>query len=259
MAAKKAPKANIALTSDRPLLRPLASVAAVVLVIATLGIAWQQLTRSDVLPITELRLSGDFQQQPVEGLKEVVAGQLTGNFFTVDVASIHASVVALPWIDFAWVDRIWPNVLQVRVVEEKPIAYLVGIGLMNSRGKIFSTQVDETAFNNLPRLKGPFALREKLAIEYQRFATQLQRFDTQISELVLDERGSWRMTLSNGVEMMMGQQDAVLRLEKFLRIFGDRFAEDSDIRRIDLRYSNGFSVSSRVVGGSSSKQYNWVS
>jgi len=222
--------------------RTFAYLLAVLLLAAILVYAVQQLSRSDVLPITELRISGEFKYQDAAELKDVVSSAMQGNFFTIDVESIHQKVVQLPWVDFAWVDRIWPNVLQVRVVEEKPLALLLGHGLINRHGMVFTSDVPPQLSATVPSLDGPEELKLKMVEEFQRLSVQLQQIDVGIASLSLDTRGSWRMTLSNNIEVVLGQQGMAMRLQRFLRIYGDRLVNDKDIKRIDLRYANGFVI-----------------
>lgn len=205
--------------------------------------AWQQLSRDDILPVTELRLVGEFDKVSAQQVKEIAVANMKGNFFTLDVDGMHKQVVELPWVHFAWVDRVWPNIVQVRVVEEKPVAYLQGTGLLNSDGEIF-VATQELPEQSLPVVKGPSEERVALISAFRKFNQQFVPFGASLSGLELDDRGSWKLHLSSGLEILMGHDSVEYRLQRFLRIFGEKLSvEKAGIRRVDLRYSNGFALS----------------
>ena len=221
-----------------------AYVIGFVALFGSLAYAYTQITRNDVLPITELRLVGEFDRVESQILKELVANNINGNFFTVDVASIHRSVSSLPWVSFAWVDRVWPQTLQVRVVEEKPVAYLKGAGLLNARGEVFSTDSDTALSQSLPKLSGSMEDRQVLIEKYSEFSGYFQAYELSIALLDLDQRGSLTMQLSNGVELVLGHEDVGRRLNRFLKIFGQKMAQgETSFKHVDLRYANGFALS----------------
>jgi cell division protein FtsQ len=64
-----------------------------------------------------------------------------------------------------------------------------------------------------------------------------------LARVELDPRGAWSLALANGVEIRLGRQDVPARLERFLRVASPLVAARSgEVRYVDLRYSNGFSV-----------------
>jgi cell division protein FtsQ len=63
------------------------------------------------------------------------------------------------------------------------------------------------------------------------------------ARLELDNRRAWHLQLAGGVQLELGRADAWKRLQRFVvaypSVFAGRLAE---LQRVDLRYSNGFSV-----------------
>ena len=52
------------------------------------------------------------------------------------------------------------------------------------------------------------------------------------------------MRLSNGVELVLGREDVARRLNRFLKIFGQKMAQgETSFKHVDLRYANGFALS----------------
>ena len=59
----------------------------------------------------------------------------------------------------------------------------------------------------------------------------------------LNERGSWKLTLASGAEIMLGHEQVDARMQRFLAMLPRLSAEHGGIfQRADLRYSNGFSI-----------------
>src|SRR3546814_15224717 len=64
-----------------------------------------------------------------------------------------------------------------------------------------------------------------------------------VRELSLDRRGSWSLLLSNGTRVMVGSQEARLRLARFARLMPNLLARNPQhLARADLRYPNGFAM-----------------
>src|SRR3546814_18386112 len=64
-----------------------------------------------------------------------------------------------------------------------------------------------------------------------------------VRELSLDRRGSWSLLRSNGTRVMVGSQEARLRLARFARLMPNLLARNTQhLARADLRYTNGFAL-----------------
>ncbi|MCF6017432.1 cell division protein FtsQ/DivIB, partial [Xanthomonas perforans] len=55
-------------------------------------------------------------------------------------------------------------------------------------------------------------------------------------------RRSWSLGLSNGVQIVVGRDDARARLQRFARVLPQLSDPQRPIARADLRYTNGFTV-----------------
>jgi len=64
-----------------------------------------------------------------------------------------------------------------------------------------------------------------------------------VERLTLDARGSWRVHLTSGTEIILGRSDAPRRLNRFARMLPGLLAQHpTSLQRADLRYSNGFAL-----------------
>ena len=65
----------------------------------------------------------------------------------------------------------------------------------------------------------------------------------------LDDRGSWEMTLQNGIEVRLGRKDVDRRTDLFLDVVADIIAgQAAEIDYIDMRYGNGFTIGWKGAG-----------
>jgi cell division protein FtsQ len=59
----------------------------------------------------------------------------------------------------------------------------------------------------------------------------------------MDARGSWQMTLQNGIEVRLGRRDVAGRTELFLDVVANIITgRAAEIDYVDMRYGNGFTI-----------------
>jgi len=210
--------------------------------LAGLGLVTHYLGSDDVLELRELRLVGEFKHVNADELKALVAARIDGNFLAVDVKGVHEVVTSLPWVSNAWVDRIWPDVLQVRVVEQKPIAVWNDSALLNADGRAF-VAAQMADWPSVPAFTGPPSGEKLMAQSIVAFSAALAPAGLRVTAVGLDARHAWTVTLDNGIELMLGRERTQERLERFVKIYPARLqVAASQVQRVDLRYTNGFAV-----------------
>ena len=71
----------------------------------------------------------------------------------------------------------------------------------------------------------------------------LQSENLQISELKQDDAGVWRLMLSNGLELVIGRDQIIAKIRRFLVIWKATLSSRSgDVASVDVRYDNGVAV-----------------
>ncbi|QKT03043.1 cell division protein FtsQ/DivIB [Ectothiorhodospiraceae bacterium 2226] len=207
--------------------------------VAAAGAYWLQ--QSSVLPIERVRVEGALAHVTEVELREVV-GRHSGGFFRVDVDQVQRDLLALPWVREAAVRRVWPDTLAVHVVEREALARWAAGGLVSREGRLFEP-AEETWPEGLPLFEGPTGYHRMLAAQFDGLSAALAPLDLQVVRLSADARRAWSLQLSNGIELVLGRDAHYPRLMRFVRVYPQVLAtRESDIRRIDLRYTNGFAV-----------------
>ena len=222
--------------------RTLSGLALLLLLGVTIMLGMQWLSDPYRFPLSVVKVTGDFRYLQKQQLQETVAPHAQGGFFTVDVAAVRSAAESLPWVYKASVQRIWPATLHLRVEEQQPIAHWGDHGYLNRYGDPFFPE-QAGVVSELPWLAGPEGQELRVLENFQRIARTLARLGVRASRLELDNRRAWHLQLASGVQLELGRADAGKRLQRFVAAYPSVFAGRlAELQRVDLRYSNGFSV-----------------
>ncbi|MCC4616340.1 cell division protein FtsQ/DivIB [Xanthomonas campestris pv. asclepiadis] len=201
-------------------------------------------------PLARLRVSGDFKRVPAEQLRAVVLPYARAGFFAVKLQNAQDAIARLPWVESAQVRKRWPDVLEVHVTEHKPFARWGTDRMLSEQGRLFRTPPLLKDFK-LPQLGGPDSKTQDVVALYNESRALFAPTGLDVERLEMDARGSWSLGLSNGVQIVIGRDDARARLQRFARVLPQLADPQRPIARADLRYTNGFTVERRMENGES--------
>jgi cell division protein FtsQ len=222
--------------------RLLSAIASALYAVAGLVIGYAvvlEIVRLPIFPIREMELSGHIAHTTHNQVQQIVARELNGNFFTLDLEQARAAFEKLPWVRTANVRRQWPDRLQVELEEQVAVARWRDTALVNSYAEVFQAASNET----LPVFIGPDGTAPELCRQYQSFNRALAVLGKAPKEIVLSDRGAWRVTLDDGEILELGREQMNERLQRFVAAYPRTLAQLPAMRlRIDLRYPNGFTV-----------------
>ncbi|MDX1625745.1 MAG: cell division protein FtsQ/DivIB [Wenzhouxiangellaceae bacterium] len=191
-------------------------------------------------PIRWLEVEGQIERTTAAQVRAAVAESARRGFFAVDVDDARSAVEALPWIAEASVARHWPDALHIVVVEHRAAARWNRTTLVSRGGEPFDVAGTD-GMQGLPRLTGPEGRREEVFEAFRRFAPRLASAGLELAALDRDPRGSWTLELVDGRRLLLGREQVVERLERFLAVRRD-LARMQGVRFVDLRYPNGLAV-----------------
>lgn len=202
---------------------------------------WEQIHDPKTLPFREVRVQGQFQRLDAMKLRQIAEQSINGGFFALNMNIVQKNLMAVPWVEEVNVRRI-PGVLIVGVHEHLPVARWNDQFLLNSRQELFSAPQD--APQNLPKLAGPEGQEAVVFSQYQKINSLFKPLQLTISALQLNERGSWELVLDNGIQVTVGRDDVIDKIQRFAhwyaKLVGDKAAA---INSIDLRYQNSIAIS----------------
>ncbi len=227
-------------------------------------LAWSYIKINDpqTLPITKVRALGDFSFVTEEmlhkalsqGVKEKGSSNKNKNinktaidiledkgFFSIDVDAIKQRVETMPWVKRASVQRVWPDTLIIEVVEHKAVAYWGGKGLVSELGGIFYPD-KQTYPKGLPTFIAAEGLVENCLRYFNDASEMFAAIGLKVLKVKFSPRRALMLTLNNGVQLNLGRQNKLYRLQRFAQVYSTLRGRMSLIERIDMRYTNGFSV-----------------
>tara|TARA_R110002020_G_scaffold89693_3_gene219045 strand:- start:31947 stop:32813 length:867 start_codon:yes stop_codon:yes gene_type:complete len=196
-------------------------------------------------PIDLVSVQGELQYIDPTSVQAVIQPYLNESFLGIDLGAMRGDLAAMPWVASVSVTRVWPDQLIVHLDEQMPIARWGDTALLNNEGKEFSPE-DISRFSDLPQLSGPQRAQRRVMQYYQQFNRLLRPYGLGVAELELRERGSWFLTTQDGIQVLLGRDKLVDKMQRFLTIDQHMLSEYREqIARVDLRYSNAMAVAWR--------------
>jgi cell division protein FtsQ len=195
------------------------------------------------LPIKYVRTEGVFQYLSKNEIKTVLQPLVMSGFFDADMQAIHSAVSTMPWVDTVTVKRIWPDTIDIKVRERKPFARWGKESLITEQGVIF-TPKNSDQFQNLTVVSGPELQQVKVLEIMKGIKTALADQSMELAEFTVNDRWAWKIKLANGLEILLGRNEQLKKLQRFLKtlaVLKEERVEQMAI--VDLRYPNGFAVS----------------
>ena len=194
-------------------------------------------------PLRTLRVEGRLQRVDAQGLRATVLPYAAKGFFAVRLGDAQAAVARLPWVERAEVRKRWPDVIEVSIVEHRPFARWGNDRLLSQHGNLFPVQGGSVPAG-LPLLDGPDTRVADVVALYNESRVLFAPGGIDVRSVILDPRGSWSLTLSNGTDVIVGSSEAHLRLTRFARLLPQLLSQKQlPLTRADLRYTNGFALS----------------
>ncbi|NRP15583.1 cell division protein FtsQ/DivIB [Marinobacterium sp. xm-a-152] len=171
-----------------------------------------------------------------------VAAGINGRILELDLGAIQERLVEEPWINEVEVRRAWPPALQVKLIEEVPVARWGNRGLLNHQGDIFwPERVD--AYHALPELSGPSHETVRIMQQFRDLNSLFIRSGITLAGLELESRGAWTLHLNNGIKVVAGRDDLMPRLRRFIQVYETQLVKQQEsIEEVDIRYTNGVAV-----------------
>jgi len=194
-----------------------------------------------IFPLSDIQLTGDVSHVTHDQVESVVAREIRGNFFTVDLAQVRAAFEKLPWVRKVNVRRQWPDRLEIAVEEHRPLARWGSTALVSAQGEVFEAAINTT----LPVLQGPEGTAPEVVSHYQDFEQAIEPVGRHIVQITLSARRAWVLKLDDDTVIELGRNNLGPRLAGFVVAYEGTVARMSrSPTYIDLRYTNGFAVRS---------------
>ena len=197
----------------------------------------------EAIPVDRVVFAGDLRHVRRDVLIDRVTRHLAVGYIGLDLEAIQAELEEEAWVYRAEVERLWPRELKITIIEETPIAAWGNGGLLNHRGRIFVPSKGQSMGSDLPVLEGPDGSAIEIMRQYRLMSQLLGDEKLKLERLQMSPRGSWTATLGGGAEVVMGRQEPLEKLRRFLWVYRQALKADFErVKRVDTRYVNGLAV-----------------
>ena len=185
----------------------------------------------------------EYQRYVKNEIKTVLQPLVMTGFLDVDMQAIQSAVSTLPWVDTVTVKRIWPDTIDIKVREKKAFARWGKNSLITERGIIFTPR-NIQQFQYLTVVTGPELQQVKVLEIMKGIKTALADQSMELAEFSINDRWAWKIKLATGLEILLGRNDQLKKLQRFLKTLTLLKQEQVEqIAVVDLRYPNGYAVS----------------
>jgi len=216
----------------------------------TLWLRWSELSPTFNPSLTRVRIHGELQHLAGDDIRAKLAPFAGTGFFALDLRQVREQVESLQWVESAAVGRRWPDTLTVDITEATVIARWGADRLITQRGEMI--EIDAATLDaihdggrdaGLPLLGGPPDSQFEVMRQYQRLNQILYPAGLRLSGLSTGPRRSWRLQLNGVTEVVLGGEDIVNRLQRYVD-FHQRQPKSERLRHqiVDLRYGSRFSI-----------------
>jgi len=221
----------------------------IITVLLLAGLVWAAGFGVNSNPIKYVRTEGVFQYLSKDEIKTALLPLVTAGFFDADMQAIHQAVSELTWVDTVAVNRVWPDAIDIKIREKRPYVRWGQQRLVSTRGEII-TPKDMEPFANLLLLQGPELQQLKTVEIMKGVNTALADQSMRMAEFTINDRWAWKIKLTTGLEILLGRNEQLKKLQRFLKtldVLGQELVEQMAI--VDLRYPNGYAVSWKPEAG----------
>lgn len=198
--------------------------------------------QGDFFPITTVQVVDPYGRVDQTALQAAVDHDIQHGFFQINLSTVKNDVLTLPWVKDVEVARKWPNKIQITINERVPLAHWNQHSLVDTDGYIFTPKTSSLP-NTLPNFQGSADNAQEMLINYTKFNQILASKNLQVETIKVTDRHSWLITLDNGIQIELGREEILQRLDRFVQIYDTIFASThKKAQYVDMRYPNAMAV-----------------
>ena len=195
------------------------------------------MTAVDRSPLKHLTLLGDLSDRQSREVRKQLA-EFSGA--PAGVREVKARLESNSWLRHADVAKQWPSGLVVSVFPQRVVAYWNDNGFVSEESEVLVT--DLLHGGDLPHLYGPVDSASEVMRRFRKIGGALGRAGLGVEVLRLSDLGTWSLETEDGLQVFLGRQDIMQRVERFLKVATKLEEQGVAFDRADARYPSGVAV-----------------
>ncbi|MGK0445251.1 MAG: cell division protein FtsQ [Bermanella sp.] len=233
-ATRQAPKK--ALFSGDHFVRWLKPVSVAVTVMSILVAVVLLLLQMANKQVDQLQFENELEHVTAQAIKANISPWFPDGFIYLDVNAIKDQVQSMVMVSQVSVEKVWPDILKVAIVEERPVAIWNDESMLSENGDILPVALKQL---KLPRLKGANQESKMVMQHFLLFNRWGKRHQLELVEINHSSAG-WQLTYESGLSIWLDNTTAMNGLQQLDSVI-DQF-NLARVHRIDMRYEQGFAV-----------------
>lgn len=202
--------------------------------------------RKPLLPINSVQVIGELHGLKLDELQQAIESVTDDGFFSVDVRQVKQTAEKLPWAQSVSVRRVWPDTLEIAVIEQTAVARWNENAVINQQGELFYPRPNDMP-TQLPQLEGPEGTHLQLLDHYKEIQAILLGQGLSVEHIRYNNRRSLEVDLKDGPRLLLGRvrdsRESAGLVMRFSNAYQRAFKErTNNIESVDLRYTNGLAV-----------------
>lgn len=212
------------------------------------------LTAAAGLEVASVQISGQSETAELDILEQLALPD-HNSLVTFDAEAARQRVETLPWVASASVRKVYPDQVEVEIVEREAYALWQHDGrvaLVDETGHILSAMVP-TRYAGLLLVVGAGAQAQ--AAEILGIITEFPDLQVQIRAATLVAGRRWNLTLRNGITVLLPEEDPLPALIQLVSLDQGSGLLSRDIVSVDLRLPGRMTVRLNETGMESIEEY----
>ena len=215
--------------------------------------SWRYAHLSTTLPIHMVKVVGEYQFVDPLVLQKTVMPYVATGFFNVNIRGAESALLTIPGVSSATLRRVWPDRIEIRIVEKKAQATLPDGEVYAVDGSVFMP-LHSQHLSQLPVFAGALSDLPAIASFYNSAEFLLMKEGFHIDFVGCDGLGSWTMGVMQpaghpantpmNMTIVLGRDHLLEKLTRFTQNYP--ILEKTNQGRIpslvDLRYNLGFAA-----------------
>jgi cell division protein FtsQ len=219
-----------------------------------IGLIWcgKNLYNPVRFPIRYVKILGNGSDAAHAALREALKPFEKNKLFYINLKALTTQIKQWTWVERVTLWHLLPGTLVIRLYTRIPIAIFQPSAPHNNRspqlldktGYAFDAP-EHTIIKDLPILVGTDEQRSQLIQGYYALDALLKSHTLRIAQIHLDPENRYSVTLTNGIQLLLGHLMPYIQLQKLLDAHPNILQQAHKIALLDLRYPTGMAVTWR--------------